>query len=481
MRQRGVARAVSGLKLSEVVAAIDGRVVCGRPQADVGGVTTDSRTAAPGELFFALRGPRFDGHDFVTDATRRGAVGAVVAAERAASLAASLAAADARGTLIAVDDPLAALGRLAAFHRRRLSARVIAVVGSNGKTTTKALIDHLLSGQLRGRASPRSFNNAIGVPLTLLSARPDDEYLVVEIGTNRPGEVRELAALVQPEIAVVTSIGREHLEGLGDLAGVAAEECSVLAHLPPGGYAVVNVDWPEIWAHLPRRMLAMTTFGSSAAADLRISAVRYEPPWLRFVLNGRCGYRLRLVGAHNAWNAAAAIAVARHFGMRQREIAARLESFAPLPGRGELLELGGVTVLNDSYNANPDSVQAALAAFAALPVVGQRVVVLGEMRELGARSGELHAELARQLRDSAVDRVLLVGAAGELMGSVLAGTPLFDPRRDRCPTVAACARRLLELLRPGDAVLLKASRAVGLECLLQPLRAVPGGAPLPIG
>ena len=464
------------LVLSEVVDAIEGEVAGGTPTLSVEGVTTDSRTASAGDLFFALSGPRFDGHTFVAEALKRKAVGAVVVADRAAEVARSAADAGAVGVLIKVDDPLAALSRLARFHRQQSSADVIAVVGSNGKTTTKAMIDHILQVRLRGHCSPRSFNNQIGVPLTLLSAEAADDYLVVEIGTNAPGEVAELAALAQPKTAVVTCISEEHLEGLGDLHGVAAEECSVLPHVSPGGFAAVNIDWPQVREYLPEQGLTVATFGWSEEADLRITETRYDAPWLHFTLNDRFAYRLRIPGAHNAVNAAAAVTIARRWGFEHEDIAERLESFIPLPMRTQLLEFGGVSVINDTYNANPESAIAAIDALEAMPARGRRVLVFGEMRELGERSPELHRRVAERLCHSEVNEVLLVGAAGEMMAGVLRRqASLFGPKADCCETVDACCERLLRLLRDGDVVLLKASRAVELDRLVEPLRAALGG------
>jgi UDP-N-acetylmuramoyl-tripeptide--D-alanyl-D-alanine ligase len=369
-----------------------------------------------------------------------------------------------------VPDPLAALGRLAVFHRNQLSADVIAVVGSNGKTTTKAMIDHILMGRLRGRSSPKSFNNAIGVPLTLLSADASDDYLVVEIGTNAPGEIAELAALTQPKMAVITCIAEEHLEGLGDLHGVALEECSVLAGMAEGDFAAVNTDWPRIRDYLPKEGVTIAAFGRSEEADLRITETKYEAPWLRFVLNGRFTYRLRMPGAHNAANAAGAIAIARRWGLEHEEIAERLESFVALPMRTEVVQIGGISLVNDAYNANPDSAIAAIESLEAMPATGRRVVVFGEMCELGQCSVELHRKVARRLRGSGVDHVLLVGPAGEMMADAFRDGALFGPQAECCETVESCLEPLARSLRDGDVVLLKASRAVALDRLVDPLR-----------
>jgi UDP-N-acetylmuramoyl-tripeptide--D-alanyl-D-alanine ligase len=463
------------LVLSEIIEAMGGKVASEVPPQSVHGVSTDSRTVEPGELFFALGGPHFDGHAFVAEALRRKAAGAVIAIGRSAEVARSLASAGVTGVVIEVPDPLKALGRLAVFHSRQLSADVIAVVGSNGKTTTKALIDHILMGKLQGRCSPKSFNNAIGVPLTLLSAQAADDYLVVEIGTNAPGEVAALAALAQPSMAVITCICEEHLEGLGDLHGVAAEECSVLEHLASGGFAAVNVDWPPVREYLPERDITIVAFGRSEAADLRITETRYEAPWLHFTLNGRFAYRLRMAGAHNAVNAAGAVAIALRCGFDHQEIAQRLESFAALPMRTEVIRIGGIALVNDAYNANPESTIAAIETLEALPAAGRRIVVFGEMRELGARSAELHRRVGQRLRNSSVNRVLLVGAVRELMDDTLRSETLFGPQVDCCETVDDCREKLLHELRDGDVVLLKASRAVELDRLVEPLRAALDG------
>jgi UDP-N-acetylmuramoyl-tripeptide--D-alanyl-D-alanine ligase len=460
------------LVLSEVIEAMRAQVRGEPPTVSVGGVSTDSRSVRPGELFFALRGPRFDGHSFVPQVLERGAVAAVIAADRLESVFAAFGprASTVAPRLILVDDPLAALGRLAAYHRRQRSADVIAVVGSNGKTTTKEMITHVLSGRLRGRCSPKSFNNAVGVPLTLLSAEGTDDFLVVEIGTNVPGEVAVLAAMASPDMAVITCIAEEHLEGLGDVAGVAAEECSVLRHLRPGGFAAVTADSPHVAAHLPASGLTLVTFGEHESADLRITDVRYQAPWLDFEINGRFPYRLHTAGAHNACNAAAAIAVARRLGFEHEEIAARLASFVPPPMRGEVIRVGKVTLVNDTYNANPHSALAAISVLNALSNGGRRIVVFGEMRELGAASAELHRKVARKLRGERVDHVLLVGEAGPLMYDALRDGDLFSPSVETCQTVEECVERLASILRDGDVVLLKASRAVELDRLVEPLR-----------
>jgi UDP-N-acetylmuramoyl-tripeptide--D-alanyl-D-alanine ligase len=462
------------LILSEIVEAIGGQPAGELPTLSVRRVSTDSRTSVEGDLFFAIRGPRFDGHDFVGDAMRRGAVAAVIAADRLADVQQNVGKISERaippGAIICVEDPVAALGRFAAHHRRLMSANIIAVVGSNGKTTTKAMIHHILSERWKGQCSPKSFNNEIGVPLTLLSSEPADEYLVVEVGTNAPGEVAALADIIHPDMAVLTCVCEEHLERLGDLNGVAAEECAILHKLEPGGFAAVNLDAPVVGKHLPESGVTITTFGWNREADVRLTEARYEAPWLHLTINGRFRYRLPLAGLHNAVNAAAAITLARRLGLEHAAIAARLESFVLPPMRTEMLELGGITLVNDAYNANPGSTLAALDTLSSLPCTGRRIVVFGEMRELGQRSAELHRQIGEHLGGGRFELVLLVGQAGELMSDLKQDGQLFGPRIIRCADVEACLEQLVPELHKGDVVLLKASRAVGLDRLVAPLR-----------
>jgi UDP-N-acetylmuramoyl-tripeptide--D-alanyl-D-alanine ligase len=462
------------LILSEIVEAIGGQPAGELPTLSVRRVSTDSRSSAEGDLFFAIHGPRFDGHEFVVEALRGGAVAAVIAAERLAEVRQEVAGISERavppGAIIGVDDPVAALGRFASHHRRLMSANIIAVVGSNGKTTTKAMIHHILSERWKGQCSPKSFNNEIGVPLTLLSAEPADEYLVVEVGTNAPGEVAALAGMIHPDMAVLTCISEEHLERLGDLDGVAAEECSILHKLEPGGFAAVNIDAAVVQKHLPESGVSLATFGWNREADVRLTEARYEAPWLHLTINGRFKYRLPLAGLHNAVNAAGAITLARRLGLEHAAIAARLESFVLPPMRNEVLEFGGITLVNDAYNANPGSALAALDTLSSLPCRGRRIVVFGEMRELGEHAAELHRQMGEHLGGGRFDLVVLVGHAGELMPNLKEDGQLFGPRVMRCPDVNVCIEKLAPELRKGDIVLLKASRAVGLDRLVAPLR-----------
>lgn len=464
------------LTLTEIIDALGAAVGSKPAPVSINSISTDTRSIQRGAVYFALPGENFDGHNFVEQAFEKGAVAAVVAHVRAGDLGAKLAPQVGNNRLLAVDDVTAALGRLAAYHRKQVACDVIGVVGSNGKTTTKAMIDHVLGGRLRGRASPRSFNNAIGVPLTLLSAEGGDDYLVVEIGTNAPGEIEQLSRIATPDMLVLTSIGLEHLAGLGDLAGVAAEEAAALRFVRPGGFAAVNADASELKQHLAVPGLNIASFGHADHADLRITALRHEGAEVVFRMNERFEYRLPLPGAHNAMNAAGAALIARRLGLDHPEIAGRLESFRPPPMRSNIESVNGRTVINDAYNANPTSVRAAIDMLETLPTAGRRILVVGEMRELGSASAALHADLAEDIAGRTLHLVIVVGAAAELMAPVLTERAPVSLSVETAATPLDAAELLRQGTQPGDLVLLKASRAVGLERVLTALREPVTGA-----
>jgi UDP-N-acetylmuramoyl-tripeptide--D-alanyl-D-alanine ligase len=354
-----------------------------------------------------------------------------------------------------------------------LDARVIAVTGSNGKTTTKDMIAHILAGTRRVERSRASFNNDIGLPLTLLSAPEGVEFLVVELGTNRPGDIERLAQWARPDAAVITSISEAHLEGLGSLEGIAAEKATLLRHLRSGGFAVVPADEDRLAPHLgalpPEKLIRI---GRSEHADLRVGEVARRPDGIRFLCRGT-EFQLRLAGPWNALNAMAASAVAMMYGVSLPECAARLAEFRPPKMRMERLQIGGITIVNDAYNANPASMRGAIEEFERMACRGKKVAVIGEMRELGAESRRLHEEMGARLAETpSIAAVVTIGPEARAMGL----SPHYD-------SVEEARDRLCGLMEPGDLVLLKGSRAVGLEKVVKYLAAkvtgTRGHAPAP--
>ena len=465
------------LTLDEIADAISAKIAAPvAAQAHAGavrvtGVSTDSRTVAEGDLFFALSGPRFDGHSFL-DAALAKAAAAVVQRSRWPG-----GEAPAHKPVLLVSDTTEALGALAAYYRSQFAGTVIAVTGSNGKTTTKSMIHHLLSAHRRGRAAERSYNNAIGVPLTLLSAERNEDYIVVELGTSGPGEIERLARLASPNMAVITGVAEAHIEGLRDVHGVAVEKASVLKQLRRGGLAVVNVDRPEM-----RHLLSgpdgpgltsggpLLTCGAEPDADLRLTACRQEGRVLHFTINGRIELTMRATGRHNAINALAAFAIARRMGMSEDQIVERLAKFSPPAARLERRRAGVLEILDDSYNANPGSMEAALSVLRSLPTQGRRVLIAGEMRELGPDSEKWHAWLGREAACSPIQVLVAVGAQSRVVVDAARAALKANGRNGRrgprlCayPTAKEAAAQIGELLEPGDLVLIKGSRAVGLE------------------
>ena len=448
------------MSLDEVAAAVEAGTDEAFGGGPVTGVSTDSRTIGPGDLFFAIRGDQFDGHDYVAQAVSRGAAACVVSRPDVTASAPCL----------RVDDTVAAMGRLAVHQRAKTRATVIAVTGSNGKTTTKRMIDHVLGSRLRGRAAARSFNNNLGVPLTLLSVNQDDEYLVVEIGSNAPGEVGGLAAMASPQIGVVTSVGFAHLEGLGGIEGVAREKLSLLSHLEAGGLGVVNVDRPTTQALLgdyAKTDGELVTFGLSDEADLRVGDVVGGLEGVRFRIDEGPELRLRVCGAHNALNAAAAYAVGRRMGLGFDEMAKSLASFEPARMRLNVARCGSLTVINDCYNANPSSMAAAIEVLADAGGA-RRVLVIGDMLELGTDARRWHERLGRQAGEAGIDLLVAVGsnatavAAGAQAGGSATETLVYAD-------AARAGEGVGDWLQPGDVVLVKGSRAMTMERVVEAL------------
>jgi len=328
------------------------------------------------------------------------------------------------------------------------------------------MIHHILSARLSGSCSPKSFNNEVGVPLTLLGVAGGDDYVVCEIGSSAPGEIARLAALVRPDVAVITSVSETHLEKLGSVERVAAEKASLLDCLVSDGLAVVWADSQELdkaVRHYNRRLIR---FGQSDQADLRLTGYEQRGPGGRFELNGRLWVNLSVPGVHNALNAMAAIAVAQRFGWKQEEAAEALAEFQGDSMRLAWIEAGDITLINDAYNANPASLVAAADVLAGAP--GRRkVIIVGDMRELGPQAPAIHLRTGRELASRKVDFLIGVGELGRYiaMGAAetLTQTACFDSVQQAC-------REVIALLRPGDVVLVKGSRAMAMEQMIEPIR-----------
>jgi len=452
--------------LQFISAACAGEQLSGLPETRVHRVCTDSRQAKAGDLFFALRGGRLDGHDFLDEAAEKGA-GAVVV-ERGRVPAHWIGCA-----MIAVEDTRKALGRLAADYRKGFVLPVVAVGGSNGKTTTKELVASVLKEQLATLWSEASFNNDVGVPLTLLRLDKSYQAAVLETGTNHPGELAPLVKMIRPNYGVITSVGREHLEFFGDVAGVAQEEGWLAELLPPDGKLFLNGDSEWSSQAVARTRAQVVRVGFAAANDWRAQDVRLDKQGVRFHVDGPNAdfageYRIHLLGRHQVVNALFAIAIGMELGLGRRDVALGLAGCRPPKMRLELWETGGVRLLDDAYNANADSMLAALRTLQELACKGRRVAVLGDMAELGAHSVEAHEEIGRQAAELGIAQLFAVGKMAPVMGRAARAAGLN--RVFEFADVETAAAAVKSFVKPGDLVLLKASRVMRLERIGELLR-----------
>ncbi len=445
---------MSWLALSEV-AALAGGLLEG-DDVPVEHVATDTRALSPGALFVALRGERFDGHDFVARAAAAGARAALVSRAVAVPL-----------PQVRVEDTLRALARFAGAWRGRLRALVIGVTGSNGKTTTREMIASILARSHAVLASEGNRNNHVGVPLTLLAMRPRHRFAVVEMGANHPGEIRRLCALARPDVGVVLNAARAHLEGFRDLDGVARAKGEMFESLRPSATGVVNRDdaYYDYWRRLlgARRTL---DFGFSGNADFRATATGADS--VELSLGGAVrSCRLRLPGRHNVCNALAAGAAAHAAGADADAIIAGLEAVRPVRGRLQNRRgVGGLHLIDDSYNANPGSLEAALEVLKECP--GRRWLALGDMAELGADARALHAAAGLRAKSAGIERLFALGAGAAEAGAHFGeGAELFT-------SLKSLAGRIIGQAAPDVFLLVKGSRSARMERLVAALS--PGGA-----
>jgi UDP-N-acetylmuramoyl-tripeptide--D-alanyl-D-alanine ligase len=445
-------------QLSEAAHILDGRLH-GR-DARFSAVGTDTRRLRGGELFIALSGPNFDGHDYIGVAAQQGAVGALVQHRLNSAM-----------PQVEVEDTRRGMGRLARAWRRRSGARVVAVTGSNGKTTVKEMLAAILGRVHPVLATQGNLNNDIGMPLTLMRLQ-DETHAVVEMGANHAGEIAYLSRIAEPDVAILNNAGRAHLEGFGSVEGVARAKAEILEGLRPDGVFVYNADDPNarLWRALSvgRRCLG---FGLDETAEVRSPEGGYRLEWLDdhfeasfpvITPEGELDVRLRLAGQHNRMNALAAIAAALALGISLEDIGAGLAAVRPVPGRlCPLPGRGGARLVDDSYNANPDSVEAAMAVLMQMP--GRHLLVLGDLGELGEAQAQLHAGLGRQAAHHGLD--ILLGC-GPLSAHACEA---FGPRARHFETRAALIEWLRDKLGAEDSVLVKGSRASAMDQVIRAL------------
>jgi len=447
------------MRLQEIAKIVKGELLSDRLDAKVSGISTDSRAIKPGDLFIALVGENYDGHNFVDDAFKKGAVGAVVSKFIKPSK-----------PIIKVENTVYALAEIARAHRRKFDIPIIVVSGSNGKTTTKDMLAQILTKKFNTLKAEKSFNNHVGVPLTLLKITNQTEVAVLELETNILGETRRLAEIIDPLGTIITNISDTHLESLSSKEKVAQEKAEILESLKSGGFAVLNSD--DTWVmHIRDKSHAsrLVTFGINNAADFRATAIRkHGCAGIQFVLNQRHSVRLRIPGIYNVYNALAATACASTLGVTYDVIVEELENFEAPPMRGEIIEYKGTKIINDTYNANPQSMREAIQV---LEDIGgeRRIAVLADMLELGKIAKDAHYELGKFIAASKVDIIITVGELARYVAEGVAANSKekmvysYDDKH-------SVMRKLLDVIQPNDTILIKGSRKMGMEEIVEHLR-----------
>ena len=447
------------LKLREIAGVTGGRLVeRGLDSRTINRISTDSREVRPGDLFWAIRGERYDGHTFVNESLSIGAVGAVV--ERSFS---------GSGPLLRVEDTRKALSLFARWYRKSQSATVIAVTGSVGKTSTREAIFAVLSKRWYGVQSPASFNNDIGVPISLLLLESKHDFAVIELGASGPGEIGRLAKITEPQVGVFTAITAAHLEGFGTVRRVASAKAELLHVLGTDGTAILNSDDPQLRAIGKNAKCKVVWFGTQSRShvpDVMGHEIEARGPTVSFRCNGGPRASIAAAGRHQVYPALAAMAVGQVFGMNDMEIAGGFRTYRPPPMRCQIEQCGKITVINDTYNANPASVRAALDVLCNWPTDGRRLLVLGDMNELGTAGPRYHRSIGKEIvRRRVIDLCI---AIGPLSRHTVVGASYGNnrPILSHYTSVDDVGNRLWEILEPGDVVLFKASRAMKLEELV---------------
>src|SRR5438034_2036456 len=448
------------LPLSQIAKFAGASLSSGDGSVMIDRLSTDSRTLKPGELFVALSGDNFDGHNFVESAVKTGAAGAIIESNWKGKVPEAFA-------LIRTKDTLQAYQELAANYRKLLTLKVVAITGSNGKTSTKDFTASVLGRRFRVTKTEGNFNNHVGLPRTILEATSEDEVAVWEIGMNHPGEIAALSKIAAPDAAIITNIGVAHIEFMGSRETIAAEKEALAEAIEPQGTVILNADDPfseGIAAHTRAKVVfAGTTTGAVRAIELRQSADGSEFT----IVEGahRCRAQLPVAGSHMVQNALLAVAAGRAFGLSIEECAAGLATAPLTKARLQIKEIGGVQFLDDSYNANPDSMKAALRTLVELDTEGKHIAVLGEVRELGTESERAHREVGETAAAPRVDQLITIGKAAELIaeGARTAGLDKVSSAQ----STSEAAKLLGEIAEPGDLVLIKGSRAARTEEVIE--------------
>ena len=449
------------LTIAEILQATQGNLIRGNPDAVITQVSTDSRTLKKGDLFVALVGEKFDGHNFLEGVCRQGAIGAVISkpVTDCSRLAPPI--------IVHVSDTLVALGDIANCHRRKFDLPIVAITGSNGKTTTKDITTSVLAQRFSVFKSEKSYNNQIGIPSRLMQLSKGNEIAVLEIGTSWPGEIERLSQITAPTLGVITNIGPAHLELLGSIDGVAEEKGALLTHVE---HAILNADDP-MTPNLARRVCGqITTFGWQTDADISASEIEIDnfgKPTFTLKIEGDKIDRVHLpcLGKHNIYNALAAAGVGVWAGLTPTEICTGLERFQPADMRMQPIVHDDLHIINDAYNSNPESLKSALTFLSDIEIAGKRIAILGDMLELGEHAYALHLKTGQAIPTN-INLLITVGPHSRAIAHGAKGSVELIIS---CDTPQQAAQQLTKYAQPGDAVLIKGSRGIKLERVLEEL------------
>ena len=448
---------LSIFQIAELAAAA---VSSGDGNAPIEKISTDSRTIKRGELFVALRGENFNGHNFIESVAKTGAAGAIVDLNWKGEISANFA-------IIRVEDTLRAYQNLAANYRKSLSLKVLAITGSNGKTSTKDFAAAVLAHRFRVTKTQGNFNNHVGLPRTMLEATSQDEVAVWEIGMNHPGEVAMLAKLAAPDAAIITNIGVAHIEFMGSREAIAAEKGALAQAVAPDGTVILNADDP-FSKKIAVGTRAKVVFAGTTEGTVRASEITQSATGTDFtILEGahRCRAQLPVPGLHMVQNALLAVAAGRMFGLSLEDCAAGLAAAPLTKARLQIKRIRGVQFIDDSYNANPESMKAALHTLVELDADGKRIAVLGEMRELGEESARGHREVGETAAELGVDQLIAIGDMAAAIAEAARNAGLQNTSIARSTSEAA--ELLGEIAASGDLVLVKGSRAARTERVIE--------------
>ena len=452
---------MNNIKVSDILKATGGKLIQGNSELLINGISTDTRSIKQGEIFFALEGENYDGHKFVEQAIHNGAAGAVISSGKKAAY--SFHNGFKKCALLEVADTLTALGELAKFYRNSLPASFIAVTGSNGKTTTKDMVYHVLRNFKSVSRSRKSFNNFIGVPLTIFETETAHDFCIVEMGTNAPGEIKRLSEIIFPDFAILTNISNAHLEGLENIEGVASAKSEFIENMAEDGTLITNAD--DDWCNqiADRFNGKVISFGFNQSADIKASNVKRNDSGFVFTVNDSLTVNLPVFGKHNIYNALAVIAMCDTVGVGIEVICDKFIDFKLPPMRMEKQICGGIVVVNDGYNSNPSSMSSALDEFSQLITSGRKVLICGDMLELGNYAERLHKEVGAKVADANIDVLWTVGPLSRFVAEEAIANGMPRENILSCETSEEMCSFVASQLKKDDTVLIKGSRRVKLE------------------